>query len=91
MVNKNSGVDAPFQQKTKCHSSKMLRAHCNYSNAVSGVLIWREVIKTFPIVLMVARDGKAFERSISRLQGFSIAFPKAECSDYYHRPCQGGK
>ena len=39
VVSKNSGVDAPFQQKFKCHSSKMSRGHCNYPNAVSCVSI----------------------------------------------------
>ena len=34
IVSKNSGVDAPFQQKFKRHSSKISYAHCNYSNAV---------------------------------------------------------
>ena len=34
MVSKNSGVDAPFQQKFKYHSSKMSCGHCNYLNAV---------------------------------------------------------
>ena len=39
MVSKNSDVDAPFQQKFKCHSSKMSCGHCNYQNAVFSVSI----------------------------------------------------
>ena len=34
IVSKSSGVVAPFQQKFKCHSSKMSYRHCNYPNAV---------------------------------------------------------
>ena len=37
MVSKNSSVVTPFQQKFKCHSSKISCAHCNYSNAVFRV------------------------------------------------------
>ena len=34
MVSENSGVDSPFLQKFKCHSSIMSYGHCDYPNAV---------------------------------------------------------